>query len=398
MNIFVLNCGSSSLKYKLIQMPEEKELVAGEAKRIASETAKSPWIKYTNEKGTREINAEMENHKEAFDKIIQLLKEDNYEDFDAIGHRLVHGGEKIEEDCRVDSSIFNILEEVRDLAPIHNPPVIDLIRLCDKIYPHTPQFVVTDTSFHNTIPDYAKTYAIPAWIREKYNFRKYGFHGISHKYITNEAVRYLNIDKNKFNCVSCHLGSGGASLCAVKNGKSVDNTMGFSPLKGLIMSTRTGDIDPAIILKLLKKNYGDYDQVKQILNKESGIIGLSGVSSDIRDIVKKIDTANSRSHSYRVVYDAYIWRIKKYLGSYLTLLGDVDAVIFTDTIGEEVPQVREDVCQNMDIFSLQIDPEKNKKQKQYPAILSKNNSNIDILTVETKEELQIARTTYNLIN
>ncbi len=391
MNIFVLNCGSSSLKYKMISMPSGEEVLGGEAQRIGSKTAEPSRIFHRVAGAEKIFNVKMEGYKEAFAEVMKILGDDFVPD--VFAHRLVQGGTEFKKDEIIERSAFPALENIKDLAPIHNPPVVGLIKECDEKYPDTPQAIILDTSFHSTIPEYAYTYLLPRTITDDLGIRKYGFHGISHQYVSEEAARFLNIEIEKFNGVSCHLGSGGASLCAIVNGKSVDNSMGFSPLQGLVMSTRSGDLDPAVILKMIAYSAGDFSKVSNILNKKSGVLGMSGTSSDIRDVINRA----SYDEKSDITLDVYLWRIKKYLGAYLTAVGKADAIIFTDTIGESIPAVRESVCTNMEFFGLKMDAWKNGSLAGYPADVASPESKVRILVIKTNEELAIAKRAYHLL-
>lgn len=392
MNIFVFNCGSSSLKYKMISMPSEKELFGGEVQRIASRTARPSQIIHEVDGGKEIFVESIKNHLEAFSEVMKIVEERGYAKPDIFAHRLVKGSKEIGKDALLDEASFAFLEDLKELAPIHNPPIIEVIKACKERCPEVPQAIILDTSFHSTIPDYAYTYALPKKLCEELGIRKYGFHGISHQFVSEEAADYLNIPVEKFNAVSCHLGSGGASLCAIKEGKSIDNSMGFSPLQGLVMSTRCGNLDPAVLLKMLAYEEGDFLKVNKILNKKSGVLGLSGISSDIRDIIR----AKDNDAKSEITFEIYLWRIKKYLGSYLALLGKVDAIIFTDTIGETVPLVRKLVCSDMDFFGIKLDEMKNRHAESCPCDVSLPESKIRIIVVKTNEELSIAKRTYQL--
>jgi acetate kinase len=403
MNIFVLNCGSSSLKYKMISMPSGEEIFGGEVQRIGSKTSELSRIIHLNSKIKADhkidkpetVIKKIDGYEEAFLEVMEIVKMEADSLPDIIAHRFVHGGMEFPENKILLPEDRQKLEKVKDLAPIHNPPVIKLIIKCWSDYPEIPQAIILDTAFHSTIPEYARTYAIPDYLRDDLGIRKYGFHGISHQYVSEEAARFMNSSPERFNAVSCHLGSGGASLCAIAGGKSIDNSMGYSPLQGLVMSTRSGDLDPAIILKMLAYSTGDYEQVNTILNKKSGVLGLSGVSSDIRDIIRSVqDGANERS---KRTFDVYTWRIKKYLGSYLTIVGRTDALIFTDPIGETVPIVRESLCTDMECFGIKLDKKKNDSVADFPADIGDAGSPVRILVVKTNEELAIAKRAYQLM-
>lgn len=399
--VLVFNCGSSSLKYKLIKMPEQIEIAGGEAQRIGPPTAKPSCIIH-HVKGKKEtIERPMHDHEAAFKEVMQILTAKAEFEPDVVGHRLVHGGTIFKNHVIMKKEMFEKLLETRELAPLHNPPAIALVQACQKLYPDLPQALVFDTAYHSTIPDYAQVYALPEEIREGMGIRKYGFHGTSHQYVAGEAAKYLDIPIEKFNAVSCHLGSGGASLCAIVNGKSVDNTMGYSPLQGLIMSTRCGDLDSAVIMQLLLQNNGDWQTVEDMLNKQSGVLGITGSTSDIRDVVAAI-SQKQKSETMNRALQTYIWRIKKYLGAYMSVVAatagkNANAVIFTDTIGETMPLIREGICSGMEAFGMIIDAERNEKALKLPVDVSAENSDVQILAVQTNEELAIAEFSYNLL-
>ncbi len=393
MKILVFNCGSSSLKYRLIQMPDECELAGGEAQRVGPPTAAPARIYHSVGGGEPQVHyAEMPDHGTAFTAVMDLLVDEGLT-CDAVGHRVVHGGVLFSQPTVIDESSMSRLEEISGLAPLHNPPTLNLIRVSRKMYPALPQVAVFDTAFHSTIPEKAFTYAIPQDLSQKYGLRKYGFHGTSHEFVVEEAARMLQQPLEQFSAVSCHLGSGGASLCAVVNGKSVDNTMGYSPMQGLVMSTRCGDIDPALTLNLLAYTQGNEDSVENILNKQSGVLALSGVSGDIRDILTLRGDGGRASRTAEI----YLWRIRKYLGAYLTVVGHASAVIFTDTIGENIHEVRERVCRDLEIFGLKIDLEKNRTADSFPCDVATPDSLVRILIIRTNEELAIARRVYTAL-
>jgi acetate kinase len=265
------------------------------------------------------------------------------------------------------------------------------------MYPELPQVAVFDTGYHATIPEYARAYALPKWVRDRFSIKKYGFHGTSHQFVVEETAKLMNIPIDKFNAVSCHLGSGGASLCAVVNGKSVDNTMGYTPQPGLVMSTRSGDIDPAIALKILGLSGGDSKKLDALLNKKSGVLGMSGVSGDIRDIIKAVKTNTNENLDLELTLQVYLWRMKKAIGTYLTIVGRPQAIIFTDTIGEIVPEVRWAACAGLEAFGLKLDPVKNASADNYkvlPLDIAAKDSDIRAWAIATNEELAIARVTF----
>ena len=394
MKVLVFNCGSSSLKYRLLLMPEAIELTGGEAQRVGPPTAKPSVILYQvgREKFTREVP--MPNHAAAFEEVMKLLMDDPKLRPEAVGHRLVHGGTDFCDPTEVNAGVMAKLEKLRDLAPLHNPPAMALMYACSQRYPELPQVAVFDTAFHATIPEYARTYALPRGLRDELGIRKYGFHGTSHQFVMEEAAAFLEKPVSAFNAVSCHLGSGGASLCAIIRGRSVDNTMGYSPLQGLVMSTRCGDLDPAMIMSLLAQTQGDGRRVSALLNNQCGVLGLSGSTADIRDVLAQRASPETGDSRLEQTEQVYTWRLRKYLGAYLAVVGRPDAVIFTDTIGETVPQVRWAMASGMEAFGIRLDPRKNDSVHSYPTDVATDDSPVRLLVVRTNEELAIARQTH----
>ncbi|MCF7975694.1 MAG: acetate/propionate family kinase [Phycisphaerae bacterium] len=403
MKLLVFNCGSSSLKYKLLNMPDCTELVGGEAQRVGPPTACPACIIHRTHGDEMQWEVPMADHAQAFEAVMKILMQDQDLTPDAVGHRLVHGGTLFKGHSLVSKENFELLQQTRVLAPLHNPPAIELIGACLHRYPDLPQVMIFDTAFHSTLPAHARTYAVPAQWRDEFGISKYGFHGTSHQYVATQAADYLGMDMTQLNAVSCHLGSGGASLCAISGGQSIDNTLGYSPLQGLIMSTRCGDLDQAIVLQLIA-HHGGHACVEDLLNKRSGVLGMTGSTSDIRDVIAaSLDTDNLETHhQMNRALQIYAWRIKKYLGAYLTLTASaagrpVDVVIFTDTIGETVPAIRWIVCSNMECFGLTIDHDRN-QQTRLPAEISAPDSRIRALAIQTNEELAIARYAFQIIN
>ena len=323
---------------------------------------------------------------------MRLLERDPRLVPEAIGHRMVHGGAIFRDHVIVDETAFHHLEEVQDLAPIHNPPALRLLAACRQLYPKLPETVVFDTAFHSTIPPVARTYALPAELAHERGFRKYGFHGTSHHFVAQEAAKFLGMPLAELSAVSCHLGSGGASLCAIVGGKSVDNTMGYSPLQGLVMSTRSGDLDPAIALSLVARAQGDSRAIESLLNRRSGLLGLSGVSADIRDLVGGV-----RAPALALAAQVYLWRIRKYLGAYLLVTGRPHCLIFTDTIGEKLPYVRWAVTAGLEPLGVVLDARKNAAAPPLPVDLATPGSPVRILAIATNEEIAIARSSYALL-
>jgi acetate kinase len=399
MRIIVFNCGSSSLKYRLIEMPGENQLAGGEAERVGPKTAEPARIHHQVSGKRETIVVEMPDHATAFAEVMKLLERDPELVPEAIGHRMAHGGPNFKQHVILDNAVMAELERIQELAPIHNPPAVRLVAACRRLYPKLPETVVFDTVFHATIPEVARSYALPAALVAKFGFRKYGFHGTSHQYVAQEAAKLLGVPFDRLNAVSCHLGSGGASLCAIVNGRSIDNTMGYSPLQGLVMSTRSGDLDPAVALTLLVRAAGNGAAVEAMLNRGSGVLGLSGMSADIRDVVARAaDGQTADVDQLTVASQVYLWRIRKYLGAYLALVGRAHCVIFTDTIGEKVPYVRWAVTAGLQCFGLDIDPERNDGAGALPADLSTPASRVRILAIATNEEMAIARFSYDLLS
>ncbi len=398
MNVLVLNCGSSSLKYRLIDMPSETERANGEAQRVGPTTAEPSRIVYqTAGQPPQTRLVAMPDHFTAFEQILGVLAEESCPLPVAIGHRVVHGGSRFHRHTLVDDRVLEDLDAVSGLAPLHNPPAVRLIKFCRQRYPHLPNVAVFDTVFHSTIPERAHTYALPLSVREDLGIRKYGFHGISHQYVATEAARLMGRPLHKLNAVSCHLGSGGASLCAIVGGQSVDNTMGYSPLAGLLMSTRCGDLDPAVALHLLALHGGNPQEVEKLLNRKSGVLGLSGFSADIRDSLAGDPARPGPNARLDETVQVYLWRLRKYFGAYLATVGRPDAVIFTDTIGETIPLVRRAMCTDMRAFGIRFGDELNEQADTLPADIAAPESPVRVLVIRTNEELAIARDTAKVL-
>ncbi|MBW4828648.1 MAG: acetate kinase [Clostridiaceae bacterium] len=395
MNILVINCGSSSLKYQLIDMDEEKVLAKGLSERIGIEGSR---IKHTTA-GKEEVVIEkpMSDHKEVLEIVLKTLVDPTHgaiksmDEINAVGHRVVHGGEKFANSIKIDDEVMDALNECIDLAPLHNPPNIMGIEACKELMPDTPMVAVFDTAFHQTMPKSNFIYPLPYELYEKYGIRKYGFHGTSHKYVSSKAAEMLNKDIKDLNIVTCHLGNG-ASICAVEKGKSIDTSMGFTPLAGLAMGTRSGDIDPAIIPFLVEKENLSMEEVNNLLNKESGVLGISGVSSDFRDIEEAAEEGNERA---KLALDVFVNKVKKYIGAYTVLMGEVDVIVFTAGIGENSVEIREMVCEGLENLGIELDKEKNNVRGK-EALVNKDTSKVKVLVIPTNEELMIAKDTQEL--
>ena len=398
MKIFVINSGSSSVKYKLIDMDIETVLAKGLAERIG--IGKSLCTHYANDKKIV-IEKDLKSHVEAIDLIIELLTDkdngviESIEEIDGIGHRIVHGGEKFSESALINEDIIQEIEACKILAPLHNEAHLSGIYACQKELPDIPMVAVFDTSFHKTIPEKNYLYAIPYSYYEKYKIRKYGFHGISHKYVGMKAAEYLNKDFKDVNLITLHLGNGG-SLTAIKNGKSYDTSMGFTPLAGIVMGSRCGDIDPTVVGFLMENEKLNEAEIDLILNKKSGLLGISGVSSDARDVFNAMNEGNARA---KLALDIFINKIKQYIGNYIVQLENkIDAIVFTAGIGENSPYLRGEICKGLENFGIEIDESKNSKIRGgQDCIISKENSKVKIMVILTDEELMIARDTLRLI-
>lgn len=395
MNILVINCGSSSLKYQLIDMEEENVLAKGLAERIGIEGSR---IKHkTVGKDEFIIEKPMENHKVVLELVLNALVDPEYgaiksmDEIGAVGHRVVHGGEKFASSIKIDDEVMKTINDCVDLAPLHNPPNIMGIEACKELMPNTPMVGVFDTAFHQTMPKANYIYPLPYELYEKYGIRKYGFHGTSHKYVSLRAADMLEKDITDLKIITCHLGNG-ASVCAVQGGKSIDTSMGFTPLEGLAMGSRSGDLDPAIIPFLMDKESLSIEEINKLLNKESGVLGISGVSSDFRDLEEEAEKGNERA---ALAIDIFINRVKKYIGAYIGLMGGVDAIVFTAGIGENSSEMRERICEGLEKMGIEIDSEKNSVRGK-ESIVNKDSSKVKILVIPTNEELMIARDTKEL--
>lgn len=397
MNILVINCGSSSLKFQLIDSDNEAVLAKGNCERIGIDGR----LVYTPAGGTKELtDYDMPTHKEAVSCMLNALVSEStgviksLDCIDAIGHRVVHGGEKFTTSVIVNDEVKAAIEACCELAPLHNPANLIGINACEELMPGVPNVVVFDTAFHQTMPQKAYLYGLPYKFYEQYKIRKYGFHGTSHSFVSKRAAQFLNIDYNNSKLIVCHLGNG-ASLSAVLNGECIDTSMGLTPLEGLMMGTRSGDLDPSVVEFIAKKEGLDVSAVLNILNKQSGLYGLSnGLSSDIRDIWSGIDDNNE----YAILaMDVFCYRIAKYIGSYAAAMNGVDAIIFTAGIGENDYGVREKVCAYLGYLGTSLDVEAN-NVRGAERVISTADSKVKLVAIPTNEELAIARETVALIN
>ena len=395
MKVLVINCGSSSLKYQLIDAQTEKALAVGLCERIGIDGR----LNHTPAGGEKVvINKDMPDHEVAVQMVLDELTDEKYgvisdlKEIDAIGHRVVHGGEKFASSVVINDEVMAAIEECNPLAPLHNPANLIGIRACQAIMPGVPNVAVFDTAFHQTMEPTAFMYAIPYEYYEKYSIRRYGFHGTSHSFVSKRAIALAGLDPENSKVIVCHLGNG-ASVSAVKNGKSVDTSMGLTPLEGLVMGTRSGDIDPAIIEYLAHAMDKSLEEVMKILNKESGVYGLSGVSSDFRDLEKAADEGNKKA---QLAQDVFGYRVAKYIGAYTAAMNGVDAIAFTAGLGENNGIMREYVCSFLGYLGVEIDKEKNSVRGE-ETIVSTPNSKVKVLVVPTNEELAIARETMELV-
>lgn len=397
MNILVINCGSSSLKYQLLNMADESQLASGLVERIGLEGSVLKQV--TPAFGKKVVEIPMNDHKDALNAVLDALKNGEYgaiksfDEIDAVGHRVVHAGEKYSASVIIDSSVIDALEACIELAPLHNPPNLMGINAIMELLPKVKNIAVFDTAFHQTMPEASYIYPLPYELYEKYGVRRYGFHGTSHRYVVQRAAVMLNKDVKDLKIISCHLGNG-ASVCAIDGGKSVDTSMGFTPLEGLVMGTRCGDIDPAIITYIMDKENISASEVNNIMNKKSGVLGISGVSSDFRDVENAAEEGNDRAKLALKIFDN---RVKKYIASYASVMGGVDGVIFTAGLGENSASNRASICENLEFMGIKLDADAN-NVRGVEKIISTSDSKVKVMIIPTNEELMIARDTLELIS
>ncbi len=396
MKILVLNCGSSSIKYQLIDTENEIVMAKGLVERIGMSSAVLTHTPHGKEKVR--IVGEILDHTIAIEYVIAVLMSPTHgvlkdkSEIDAVGHRVVHGGETFSGSVLITDRVVKALVDNIELAPLHNPPNIKGIEAAKAHLPNTPQCGVFDTSFHSTMPEHAYLYGIPYELYKRYKIRKYGFHGTSHRYVAQKAALMLGKPIEELKLITAHLGNG-SSMAAIDGGKSIDTTMGFTPLEGLIMGTRCGDMDPSVILYIMSKEGLNMSEANTLMNKHSGLIGLSGDSSDMREIESGVMEGDKRA---KRAFDAFTYRIKKYVGSYIAALGGCDALVFTGGIGENSPMVRNAVCSNMEFLGIKLDQEKNLNVKGECAV-SADDSKVKVLRIPTNEELVIALDTEKIV-
>lgn len=397
MKILVLNCGSSSIKYKLIDMPANNVLAQGGVEKVGLEGS---FLKLTLPNGEKEIlEKDIPEHTVGIKFILEVLSSEKYgaikslDEIEAVGHRVVHGGEKFNSSVLITDDVIKSIEDCIKVAPLHNPPNLKGVEAVKELMPEIPQVAVFDTAFHQTMPQKAFMYAIPYELYTKDGVRRYGFHGTSHRYVSKRAYEMLNIKPEGVKMITCHIGNGG-SITAIKDGKSVDTSMGMTPLEGLVMGTRAGDIDTGAVTYLMERENYDIKAVSNILNKQSGLFGISGVTSDMRDLRKAISEGNERA---KLALDMFVYRIKKYIGSYIAALGGVDVIVFTGGIGENVNVVRDAICDGFECFGIKLDKSANDEAIGVERNISAKDSKVTVLAIPTDEEFMIASDTLDIV-
>jgi acetate kinase len=408
LNILVFNCGSSSLSYKVYRAAGSQHLVpilAGKAHRVGVQGTENAFIEHHLDGETFRKVLPIRNHREAATLVITFIRERDVP-VGLIGHRFVHGGSLFQRSTLLDAEQLDRLECCLPLAPIHNPNSLSVIHAAREALPGVRQFVTFDSAFHAAIPEYAYTYALPRALVEEHGFRKYGFHGLSYQDVTQKAAGFLDVPLEELRIVACHLGTGGSSVAAVRGGKSVDTSMGYSPLAGLVMSTRSGDIDPILPLHMVERCGYTVPEVTRILNKQSGLLGVSGFSSDIRDLIRAMDergdisprTEDDRQRA-RLAFEMYVYRLKQTIGSMAAALGGLDVLLFTDTVGLECPEVREAACAGMDWCGIALDPARDRRATgETIARVSPDGAPVEVLVVPNDEELVIGMEGMRLLN
>ena len=396
MKILVINCGSSSLKYQVLNMDGEILMAKGLVERIGMDGSVITHEKIGEDKWVNEVP--MESHKEAIKQVLDAIVDPDHgvlsdmSELGAVGHRVVHAGEKFASSVMITPEVIAALEECVDLAPLHNPPNLLGIEACQELMPNTPMVGVFDTAFHQTMPPESFIYAIPYEMYTKHGIRRYGFHGTSHKYVAQRAAELLNNNLDEMKIITCHLGNG-ASVSAIKYGKCIDTSMGFTPLEGLVMGTRSGDIDPAIVTYMRQKENLEQGQANEILNKKSGVLGISGISSDFRDIEAAAEEGNERAI---LALKVFAHKVRFYIGAYIAEMNGVDAIVFTAGVGENDIGMRDIICNNLGNLGIKLDVVKNKVRGQ-EMIISRDDSPVKIVLIPTNEELMIARDTLQIV-
>ena len=395
--ILVLNCGSSSIKYKLLNMDAKSVLAQGGVEKIG---LNGSFLKMTLPNGNKVIlEGEILEHQAGIEYILGVITSKKYgciqslDEIDAVGHRVVHGGEKFNSSVLITDEVIQKITDCIDLAPLHNPPNLKGISAIKDLMPNVPQVAVFDTAFHQTMPEYAYLYGLPYSLYEKYAIRRYGFHGTSHRYVSGQVCRFLNVPFEEQKIITCHIGNG-VSLTAIKDGRSLDTSMGMTPVEGLLMGTRSGDVDAGILTYIMEKENIGSQAISTIVNKSSGILGISGVSSDMREIEAAIQNGDKRA---ALALKTYNYRIKKYIGAYAAALGGVDILVFTGGVGENQWAIRSAVCENMEFIGIRLDEEKNKSIRGIEAVISTDDSRVKVVVIPTDEELMIALDTLKSI-
>lgn len=397
MKILVLNCGSSSIKYKLFDMTTKEVLAQGGIEKIG---LVGSFLKLTLPNGEKKIlEKDIPEHTAGIEFILNTLVSPEYgaikslDEINAVGHRMVHGGERFSESVLLNKEVLDAFIACNDLAPLHNPANLKGVNAVSAILPNVPQVGVFDTAFHQTMPDYAYMYAIPYELYEKYGVRRYGFHGTSHRYVSQRVCEFLGVDPKGKKIITCHIGNGG-SISAIKDGKCIDTSMGLTPLEGLVMGTRSGDIDAGAVTFIMEKEGLNATGVSNLLNKKSGVLGVSGVSSDMRELEAAVAAGNPKAI---LAEKMYFYRIKKYIGAYAAALGGVDIILFTGGVGENQANCRSEVCEGLEFMGVKIDLEKNKVRGE-EAIISADDSKVRVAVIPTDEELMIASDTLAILN
>jgi len=398
MKILVLNCGSSSIKYALYDMNTKEVMASGGAERVGMDGA---FVKVKMPNGEKvTFMHDIPEHTEGVKFIFSLLTDaeigvlKSLDEIDAVGHRMVHGGEKFTKSVIINDEVISAFEAVSDLAPLHNPANLKGIKAVSELMPGLPQVGVFDTAFHQTMPAYSYMYALPYEVYEQYGVRRYGFHGTSHRYVSARACEFLGVDYQKQRIITCHIGNGG-SLAAVKDGKCMDTSMGLTPLEGIMMGTRSGDVDGGAVAFLQKKLCLDADGISNLLNKKSGVAGISGVGSDMRDLENACKQGNKRAI---LAQEMYNYKIKKYIGAYAAAMGGVDIIVFTAGVGENQTSMRSEACKGLEFMGVKIDEAKNATIRGKEAIISAPDSKVTVVVIPTDEELMIASDTMALVS
>ncbi len=397
MKVLVLNCGSSSIKYQLFNMESKEVLASGGIEKIG---LMGSFLKLTLPNGEKKIlEKDIPEHTVGVQFIFEVLTDSkmgalkSLEELDAVGHRMVHGGERFAKSVRLNKEVLDAFTACNDLAPLHNPANLKGVQAVSALLPEVPQVGVFDTAFHQTMPAYAYQYAIPYELYEKYGVRRYGFHGTSHRFVSQRVCEYLNVDPAGKRIITCHIGNGG-SIAAVQDGKSVDTSMGLTPLEGLMMGTRSGDIDAGAVSFIMEKEGLNPVGISNLLNKKSGLQGVSGVSSDMREVVTAAEAGNERAI---LALDMYVYRIRKYIGAYAAAMGGVDIILFTGGVGENQKMIRAKSCLGLEFMGVQIDSEKNDSIQGVEGVISKNDSKVTVAVIPTDEELMIAQDTVDIL-